>query len=196
MLYDHKIANHRGQRATCSSNQWSKFHFSNPWKVSMNQSHKRPYRVIGMTCLIATMTIQMGCRTETSEPEVANVSLTDSEAAKPETAVETPVETPTQPKIKTEVAAKTAPPEFVNANFEAPIRLMVGSSPLNTAARQMYPSPAVYDVDHDGKSELIVGDIFGSLNVYENQSDKGDPVWSEHTALKSSNGKAIKVSNW
>ena len=86
---------------------------------------------------------------------------------------------------------------FTNKYFEAPVRLMVGDQPLNTRARQMYPSPAVYDVDSDGKVELVVGDIFGSLNVYENQNTgKGDPVWSKHTRLKTAKGKPIKVSNW
>ena len=55
-----------------------------------------------------------------------------------------------------------------------------------------------YDIDADGQLELVVGDIFGSLNVYENQNEtgKGDPVWSQHVGLKSTEGKPIKVSNW
>ena len=75
---------------------------------------------------------------------------------------------------------------------------MVGDTPLNVAAKQMYPSPAFYDVDNDGQTELVVGDIFGSLNVYENTNDsgKGDPVWSKHTSLETAEGEKIKVSNW
>ena len=82
--------------------------------------------------------------------------------------------------------------------FGSPQLLMVGKSPLNTAARQMYPSPAMFDVDNDGQLELVVGDIFGSLNVYENinKNKQGDPVWSKHKALESLDGKPIKVSNW
>lgn len=88
--------------------------------------------------------------------------------------------------------------EFVNKYYEAPTRLMVGDQPLNVEARQMYPSPAMYDVDNDGQIELIVGDIFGTLNVYENENTtgSGEPVWSRHTALKTAEGKQIKVSNW
>lgn len=87
---------------------------------------------------------------------------------------------------------------FTNKHFEAPIRLMVSSQPLNTAAAQMYPSPAMFDVDNDGKVELIVGDIFGSINVYENTNNtgKGDPIWSKFRPLKTANGEKIKVSNW
>ncbi|MCO6457768.1 MAG: hypothetical protein J5I93_20885 [Pirellulaceae bacterium] len=87
---------------------------------------------------------------------------------------------------------------FDNAFFEAPVRLMVGDQPLNAQAAQMYPSPAMYDVDADGQMELVVGDIFGSLNVYENQNrtGQGDPVWSQHRTLKTARGEPIKVSNW
>ncbi len=89
-------------------------------------------------------------------------------------------------------------PSFTNRHFEAPIRLRVGNEPLNKAAGQMYPSPAVYDVDNDGKVELVVGDISGRIYVYENKNNtgKGDPLWSDHAALKTAKGKNIKVSNW
>ncbi len=81
--------------------------------------------------------------------------------------------------------------------FEAPVRLKVGDQFLNDAARQMYPSPAMFDIDRDGQLELVVGDIFGSLNVYENLSgEKSDPVWSTHIPLKLSDGEKVKVSNW
>ncbi len=88
--------------------------------------------------------------------------------------------------------------KFTNKYFQAPVRLMVGDDPLNTKAKQMYPSPAMFDVDDDGQVELIVGDIFGTLNVYENENDSrdGDPVWSDHSPLKTADGKKIKVSNW
>ncbi len=91
------------------------------------------------------------------------------------------------------------PPAFTNKVFAAPIRLTVGNEPLNKAAGQMYPSPAMFDIDNDGDVELVVGDIFGSLNVYENKNDngdKGDPVWSKHTSLTTAEGKKIKVPNW
>ncbi len=89
-------------------------------------------------------------------------------------------------------------PKFENKFFDAPVRLTVGSEPLNLKASQMYPSPAMFDVDNDGEVELVVGDIFGSLNVYENENETGagDPVWAKHVALTNTEGKAIKVSNW
>ena len=88
--------------------------------------------------------------------------------------------------------------EFHNKLFHAPEMIMVGERPLNKKARQMYPSPVMFDVDNDNRVELVVGDIFGSLNVYENEnpSATGDPVWSDHVGLQSTDGKPIKVSNW
>jgi len=82
------------------------------------------------------------------------------------------------------------------AQFDAPEMLYVGETPLNQDADQMYPSPAMFDIDNDGKIELVVGDIFGSLNVYENMAEEGDPKWKAHWPLKTGNGDTIKVSNW
>ncbi len=82
------------------------------------------------------------------------------------------------------------------AEFGEPEMLYVGAVPLNLKAEQMYPSPAMFDIDGDGRDELVVGDIFGSLNIYENEAKTGDPKWSEFRALKSVDGEAIKVSNW
>ena len=102
----------------------------------------------------------------------------------------------TKSATKTDESAEQANP-FSNQHFGSATRLMVGEKPLNTGARQMYPSPAMFDVDGDGQDELIVGDIFGSLNVYENENEgSGDPVWSEFKPLKSADGEKIKVSNW
>ena len=100
---------------------------------------------------------------------------------------------------ETPIKANDEPPvQFRNDLFHAPEMIMVGQLPLNKKARQMYPSPVLFDVDRDDRVELVVGDIFGSLNVYENEnpSASGDPVWSEHVRLQSTDGQPIKVSNW
>ncbi|MFT7539609.1 MAG: DsbC/DsbD-like thiol-disulfide interchange protein, partial [Gammaproteobacteria bacterium] len=49
--------------------------------------------------------------------------------------------------------------------FEAPLMLFVDAAPLNSKAKQMYPSPGLFDIDNDGRDELIIGDIFGAMNV-------------------------------
>ena len=178
------------------------FSFSNSRKEVMNQAHTRSLKLAGMICLATVMAVQLGCETKNknknNSPAKGVIRAPTAPGAAPDAdpEAENMIVPPTDPAAKTETSAK-ALPEFGNATFEAPLRLTVGNSPLNTAAKQMYPSPAMFDVDHDGKSELVVGDIFGSLNVYENQNDgEGDPVWSSHNALTSTNGEAIKVPNW
>ena len=93
--------------------------------------------------------------------------------------------------------AESAPFKFDNKLFSAPTIIMVGDQPLNTVANKSYPSPAMYDVDGDGKVELVLGDIFGALLVYENENEgSGDPVWSDFEPLKSHDGEEIAVPNW
>ena len=88
------------------------------------------------------------------------------------------------------------PFEFDSKWFEAPARLTVKGKPLNSFAKKLYPSPAIFDIDNDGQDELVVGDIFGSLNIYESTDSKDDLTWQAHRSLKNSDGKAIKVNNW
>lgn len=135
--------------------------------------------------------------------EARDINVTVSFQACDDARCQPPAEITTSVEIPaTEVAKNDEPEENIEFKFEsklfdAPFRLTVGNNPLNTKAKQMYPSPAMFDVDNDGKVELIVGDIFGSLNVYENDSDSsGDPVWLPYEGLKTADGEKIKVSNW
>lgn len=101
-------------------------------------------------------------------------------------------------KRPTSIVVSVDLPNAKSSPFAEPVRLLSGGKPLNAEARQMYPSPAWYDVDGDGVTELIVGDISGKLNVYENKNGtgKGDPIWGKPSALKNSEGTEIRVSNW
>ena len=85
-----------------------------------------------------------------------------------------------------------------NTVFEPPVQLMVKGKPLNTRARQRFPSPALFDVDGDGQKELVSGSLMGSVHVYENTNStgKGDPVWATSKPLKGADGKSIRTSNW
>lgn len=82
--------------------------------------------------------------------------------------------------------------------FELPVRLEVAGEPLNQRAKKMFPSPAIFDVDGDGKDELVIGSLMGDVGVHENlnASGKGDPVWGQWKALKDGDGKSIRTSNW
>ena len=83
-------------------------------------------------------------------------------------------------------------------HFAAPVRLLADGKLLNSVARRSYPSPAIYDVDQDGQVELVVGDISGTMGVYEQTgtSKNGDPIWAPRVALKTADGQPVRVSNW
>lgn len=167
----------------------------------MSRSNRRvSCLTLGLVAVASCM--HLGCRNET-DPTTVDLAV-PVESSESTTTANTAPANPTLPKTtspnttspKTTTVAE-APPVFVNAHFEAPFRLMVENEPLNNTAKQIYPSPAMFDVDNDGQIELVTGDLRGSIKVYENQNaDEGDPVWSKHYALMSSDDKPIKVSNW
>lgn len=82
--------------------------------------------------------------------------------------------------------------------FEKPVRLMVKKEFLNTEANEKFPSPAIMDIDGDGKNELVIGSLSGHLGIYENlnTSGKGDPIWDSRRLLKGASGAVIKTRNW
>ncbi len=82
--------------------------------------------------------------------------------------------------------------------FESPFRIEVDGVPLNTVAKERFPSPGIFDVDGDGNAELVVGGLMGSVGVYENQNTTGvgDFVWGPRKALTDEQGKPIRTSNW
>ncbi len=80
--------------------------------------------------------------------------------------------------------------------FEAPIQLTVDDVPINTKEKLLYPTPVLFDVDGDQQAELVIGDLWGHLHVYENQSKPGEaPRWKGPKKLQA-DGKDLKVSNW
>ncbi len=82
--------------------------------------------------------------------------------------------------------------------FESPVRINADGVPLNSVAKTMFPSPAIFDVDGDGQAELVIGSLMGSVGVYENlnTSGTGDPAWGKHESLRGADGSQIRTSNW
>ena len=102
------------------------------------------------------------------------------------------------PPQKKELSVQIPKTSRPNTIFEPPVQLMVAGKPLNAVAKQRFPSPALFDVDGDGQTELVTGSLMGSVHVYENSNPtgKGDPVWASSTTLKDADGKPIRTSNW
>ncbi len=81
-------------------------------------------------------------------------------------------------------------------DFAEPELLLADGKPLNQEEGMLFPSPVLFDIDRDGRAELICGDLWGHMWVYENIAGEGAPRWSAPNKLKSADGKEIKVSNW
>jgi len=101
---------------------------------------------------------------------------------------------------KSETVSIAIPKESASSSsiFDRPVRISVEGKPLNAVEQKKFPSPAIFDIDADGKAELVMGDLWGDVGVHENlaASGAGDPVWGPRKALKDSDGKAIRTSNW
>jgi len=79
--------------------------------------------------------------------------------------------------------------------FEAPVRLQSGESFLGSTLNKrdrLYPSPALHDIDGDGKADLVIGDLFGNLTVAKRTKDG----WGTEEPLKATDGKPLKFNNW
>lgn len=102
------------------------------------------------------------------------------------------------PQKKTIVLSLPEAGAFSHEIFDAPVRISVGDKFLNAVARKRFPSPAIFDVDSDGRAELVVGSLMGSVGIYENlnTSGVGDPTWSPRKALIGATGEPIRTSNW
>ena len=88
--------------------------------------------------------------------------------------------------------------------FEAPVRLMVNDLPLNADKEVTNIAPTLYDVDGDGKPELITGGVSGELGIHRSEkvskaadsTSNSDPVWGPREVFEDASGEAITLTNW
>lgn len=81
--------------------------------------------------------------------------------------------------------------------FEKPVLIRAGGEIYNREGIMRYPSPAIVDIQNDGIDELIVGSLFGRLQVCSDQNEgKGTPKWSAPEFMKDVDGETIKLNNW
>ena len=79
------------------------------------------------------------------------------------------------------------------ATFAKPVPLMDGKSVLGAELR--YPSPALHDLDGDGKLELVVGDLTGRVHIASAAGGASETQWTELTPLQS-DSEDLKFNNW
>lgn len=58
----------------------------------------------------------------------------------------------------------------------------------------LYPSPTLYDLDGDGKRELVVGDLRGQVRASK-KLDGGALAWSKLENVRQGE-KPLKLFNW
>ena len=58
-----------------------------------------------------------------------------------------------------------------------------------------YSSPVFYDLDKDGKKELIVGTFYGDFRIYKNEGSIENPIYNTFIKIKA-DGKDAKTANW
>jgi hypothetical protein len=90
--------------------------------------------------------------------------------------------------------AAAAAPALDVAQFEAPVRLLADGRALNEIEHALYPSPVLFDFDRDGARELVVGDLFGSIRIYESLGGD-DLAWSAPRNPQV-DGEELVLPNW
>lgn len=72
-----------------------------------------------------------------------------------------------------------------------PVRLKAGDAWLG--GKQMYPSPALHDVDGDGRADVVIGDLFGKVTVAPRAKDG---TLAAQVAIERRDGEPLAFSNW
>lgn len=81
--------------------------------------------------------------------------------------------------------------------FAAPVVLTAGDVEINAEDELPYPTPVLFDVDRDGATELVVGDLWGNLFRYERvENEDGTQGWGERDHVRYHDGAAIELPNW
>ena len=86
---------------------------------------------------------------------------------------------------------KAGKPDTTNEiNFEKPVKLMAGGEIINVESG--YSCPTIYDVDRDGKLDLVSGEFGGYFRVYKNVGSNESPRYAKHYLLEA-DGEVAKV---
>ncbi len=78
------------------------------------------------------------------------------------------------------------------AEFAAPMQLTAEGEPIR---KYRYPSPTLYDVDNDGRRELVIGDLFGRVVAADPDGRGTDGEWHGLKPLEAE-GEELLLNNW
>ena len=92
-------------------------------------------------------------------------------------------------------AEEKGPAGATQGMFDRPIRLKAGDAYVDTGKYVAHTGPLLYDYDGDGKTDLLVGNFAGSIQLFRNTGTREAPVY-EAKGLLEADGKPVKVPNW
>ena len=81
------------------------------------------------------------------------------------------------------------------STFEPPVRLKAGDAFIDTGAEVAYSGPQVFDLDGDGKKDLLVGTYRGHFQVFRNVGTDEARVFEAKGNLEA-DGKGVVIPNW
>lgn len=81
------------------------------------------------------------------------------------------------------------------APFDPPVRLQAGGKIIDTAENIGHAGPFSVDLDADGRLDLLVGNIRGTIQVYANVGTREAPEYEDRGLLQAG-GADAKIPNW
>jgi hypothetical protein len=75
------------------------------------------------------------------------------------------------------------------------VRLKAGDAFIDTGNDIAYSGPSVFDLDGDGKRDLLVGNFRGHVQVFRNVGDDAAPRFEAKGFLEA-DGKVVEIPNW
>ncbi|MCK5942600.1 MAG: VCBS repeat-containing protein [Planctomycetes bacterium] len=88
-------------------------------------------------------------------------------------------------------AALFSPATAQGTKFAPPVMLKAGAEVCGKG--RMYPSPVAYDLDRDGRFDIVVGDLRGHLTF---ALQREDGSFGPEQKLKDAAGKILDFGNW